>query len=254
MVPFEPLLRNPHLQTIAGHFWKRPDAAGDFRSNGGCTGPSRTCRSWWNRSVPGRGARRDCHGARPGGLGRSRIHAEPERGGAAGRVRRASLPHAHLRRHRASLPDAVSRRPDQRSAGGAARVSRGEGHAPVFLVGLFAGRERGAQTGRGDGRSGARNCCAASARSRRRSTWRPARAASGSATIASTSARFVRAMRERLCATGRYQARDFAGLRSVIEHRRPHHRALVRFRRRRQLLPDAIRPRLPGRDCACRCC
>ena len=24
MLPFDPLFRNPHVQTIAGHFWKRP--------------------------------------------------------------------------------------------------------------------------------------------------------------------------------------------------------------------------------------
>jgi hypothetical protein len=30
MVPFEPLLSNPHLQTIAAHFWRRPDAAAEF--------------------------------------------------------------------------------------------------------------------------------------------------------------------------------------------------------------------------------
>src|ERR1051326_549287 len=26
IVPFDPLFRNPHLQTIAGHYWRRPDA------------------------------------------------------------------------------------------------------------------------------------------------------------------------------------------------------------------------------------
>ena len=30
MVPFDPLLRSPHLQTIVGHFWRRPDAAAEF--------------------------------------------------------------------------------------------------------------------------------------------------------------------------------------------------------------------------------
>jgi len=30
MVPFDPLLRSPHLQTIAAHFWKRPDLAEEF--------------------------------------------------------------------------------------------------------------------------------------------------------------------------------------------------------------------------------
>ncbi len=28
MAPFVPLFRNPHLQTIAGHYWRRPDSAG----------------------------------------------------------------------------------------------------------------------------------------------------------------------------------------------------------------------------------
>src|ERR1035438_1801134 len=26
MIPFHPLFRNPHLQTVAAHYWKRPDA------------------------------------------------------------------------------------------------------------------------------------------------------------------------------------------------------------------------------------
>src|ERR1019366_3109450 len=30
MVPFDPLFCSPHLQTIAGHLWKRPDAAAEF--------------------------------------------------------------------------------------------------------------------------------------------------------------------------------------------------------------------------------
>src|SRR5580698_3285992 len=30
MLNFEPLLHNPHLQTIAGNFWKRPDAGAQF--------------------------------------------------------------------------------------------------------------------------------------------------------------------------------------------------------------------------------
>ncbi len=30
MVPFDPLFRNPHLQTIAGHFWRRPRTLPEF--------------------------------------------------------------------------------------------------------------------------------------------------------------------------------------------------------------------------------
>ncbi len=30
MVPFDPLFRNPHVQTIAGHFWKRPQTTPEF--------------------------------------------------------------------------------------------------------------------------------------------------------------------------------------------------------------------------------
>jgi uncharacterized protein len=30
MIAFEPLFRNPHLQTIAGNFWKRPDVTAQF--------------------------------------------------------------------------------------------------------------------------------------------------------------------------------------------------------------------------------
>jgi predicted alpha/beta-fold hydrolase len=31
MFPFDPLFRNPHLQTIAAHYWKRPDASARYR-------------------------------------------------------------------------------------------------------------------------------------------------------------------------------------------------------------------------------
>ena len=27
MIPFDPVVRNPHLQTILAHFWQRPEAA-----------------------------------------------------------------------------------------------------------------------------------------------------------------------------------------------------------------------------------
>jgi uncharacterized protein len=30
MPPFRPLIRNPHLQTIVGHYWKRPDSTGKY--------------------------------------------------------------------------------------------------------------------------------------------------------------------------------------------------------------------------------
>ena len=68
------------------------------------------------------------------------------------RVRRAPLQHADLRRHRASLPDALPRRPYQRPAGRPARPSRRR--PPARLAGrLFAGRQRGAETRRGTGRT-----------------------------------------------------------------------------------------------------
>src|SRR5689334_17142153 len=30
MLRFDPLVRNPHLQTILAHYWKRPDATREF--------------------------------------------------------------------------------------------------------------------------------------------------------------------------------------------------------------------------------
>jgi predicted alpha/beta-fold hydrolase len=30
MIPYRPLFRNPHLQTVAAHYWKRPDAGPDY--------------------------------------------------------------------------------------------------------------------------------------------------------------------------------------------------------------------------------
>src|SRR5438046_1234200 len=30
MLPFDPLFRNPHLQTVIAHYWPRPDVSAEF--------------------------------------------------------------------------------------------------------------------------------------------------------------------------------------------------------------------------------
>ena len=92
------------------------------------------------------------HGPRPGRVGGRWLHPEPEHRGPAGRIRGASLSHAHLRRHGAPLPDPLPRRPDQRSAGSVTRIPQGRPRAGISRR-FFAGRERGAQTRRRMGES-----------------------------------------------------------------------------------------------------
>ena len=254
MVPFEPLLRSPHLQTIAGHFWRRPEASGGVSHRTPAVS-HRAGRAGVGvlAAAPRRRARRDLHGPRPGGIGRGRLHPEPEYRGPAGGIRGASLSHAHLRRYGTSLPDPLSRRPDQRSAGGVTRIPQGRPRAGISR-GFFAGRERGAQTCRRDGRIGAGLSCRASAACRRRSIWQPARAASGSATIACTRRALCAPCGSACAQRAVTRERELRGPAQRVRTGRPLHRALVRLRRCGQLLPHSVRHRLSRRVCACRRC
>ena len=110
------------------------------RSNSACTAPSRTLRSWWNRS--GRRVRRAgeivmVHGLEGSGRAvyiRSLSAAALRAGFAAHRYQ-----HAHLRRHRASLPHALPRRSHQRPDWRCCANSGAEGRGPIFLVGFSLG-------------------------------------------------------------------------------------------------------------------
>ena len=217
MVPFEPLLRSPHLQTIAAHFWRRPDAAAEFPVE------RRLYRTEPDVQVL-------VCSQRPHGAARGEIFMVHglEGSGDAGYIR--SLSAAALR------AGFAAHRFHMRTCGGTEhlcqtlyhagltsdllavlREFRREGREPAFLAGFSLGGNVVLKLAGETGGIGAGCTCRASAASRRRSIWRPARAASASATIAST-------RRDSCAPCGSGCARRavtrsaiFAGLRSVLE-------------------------------------
>jgi predicted alpha/beta-fold hydrolase len=216
MVPFEPLLRSPHLQTIAAHFWKRPDTAAEFPIE------RRLYRTEPDVQVL-------VCSQRPNGEARGEIFMVHglEGSGDAGYIR--SLSAAALR------AGFAAHRFHMRTCGGTEhlcrtlyhagltsdllavlREFRSAGRAPAFLTGFSLGGnvvlklagEMGESV-----REFVQGVCSVSA---------PLDLAACARRIGERDnrvyqARFVRAMQARLFATGRYEMRDFAGLRSVFE-------------------------------------
>ena len=216
MVPFDPLLRSPHLQTIAGHLWKRPDAAAEFPIE------RRLYRTEPDVQVL-------VCSQRPRGEARGELFMVHglEGSGEAGYIR--SLSTAALR------AGFAAHRFHMRTCGGTEhlcrtlyhagltsdllavlREFREAGRAPAFLAGFSLGGNVVLKLAgeMGDAaREYVRGVCTVSA---------PLDLAACARRIGERDnrvyeARFVRAMRKRLGATGRYQARDFADLRSVFE-------------------------------------
>jgi predicted alpha/beta-fold hydrolase len=216
MVPFDPLLRSPHLQTIAGHLWKRPDAAAEFPIE------RRLYRTEPDVQVL-------VCSQRPRGEARGELFMVHglEGSGEAGYIR--SLSTAALR------AGFAAHRFHMRTCGGTEdlcqtlyhagltsdllsvlRAFREAGSAPAFLAGFSLGGNVVLKLAgeMGDAaREYVQGVCTVSA---------PLDLAACARRIGERDnrvyeARFVRAMRKRLGATGRYQARDFADLRSVFE-------------------------------------
>jgi predicted alpha/beta-fold hydrolase len=216
MVPFDPLLRSPHLQTIAAHFWKRSDLAAEFPVE------RRLYRTEPDVQVL-------VCSQRPHGDARGEIimvHGL-EGSGEAGYIR--SLSAAALR------AGFAAHRFHMRTCGGTQRLCRtlyhagltgdllavlrefrSHGRAPAFLVGFSLGGNVVLKLAGEMGESAreyVRAICTVSA---------PLDLAACARRIGERDnrvyeARFVRAMRKRLCATGRYQMREFEGVRSVFE-------------------------------------
>jgi predicted alpha/beta-fold hydrolase len=216
MVPFDPLLRSPHLQTIAGHLWKRPDATREFPIE------RRLFRTEPDVQVL-------VCSQRPRGAARGELFMVHglEGSGEAGYIR--SLSAAALR------AGFAAHRFHMRTCGGTEhlcqtlyhagltsdllavlREFRDAGRAPVFLAGFSLGGNVVLKLAgeMGDAaREYVQSVCTVSA---------PLDLAACARRIGERDnrvyeTRFVRAMRKRLAATGRYQARDFADLRSVFE-------------------------------------
>jgi hypothetical protein len=196
MRPFEPLFRNPHILTILGNFWPR-DYDETRLSDGKSlirTDPDTQVLVQTQRPLAepagGSGA-----APRPRRVGRCGIHPQHGARGTPRRLHRASVPHAHLRRHRAPLQDALPWRPDLRPA----RLPRSAGRAGIRAACIPRSVFRWAATypeaGRRTGRNGPDSgVCAISTPIDLAASVRRI----GKLENRSTSAVFVKRMRERL--------------------------------------------------------
>lgn len=210
MAPFVPLFRNPHLQTIAAHYWKRPQARAPLERHFIATelGVQVLVETQRLDRAP-RGHVVMVHGL--------------EGSGGAGYIRSLS----------AAAVDAgyAAHRFHMRTCGGTEHLCRTLYHAgltsdllafvrqleaPPFLVGFSLGGNVVLKLAGelGDEASGRiAGVCAVST---------PLDLAACARRISEPDnrvyeARFVRKMRARLCATGRYPPGDVAGLRTVME-------------------------------------
>jgi predicted alpha/beta-fold hydrolase len=210
VAPFVPLFRNPHLQTIAAHYWKRPEAAAAVERRFVSTEP---------------GVQVLVETQSPAGESHGNIvmvHGL-EGSGNAGYIRSLS----------AAAIDAgfAAHRFHMRTCGGTEHLCDTLYHAglttdllaflrrleaPAFLVGFSLGgnvvlKLAGELGDRAEGIVA--GVCGVST---------PLDLAACARRIAEPDnrvyeARFVRKMRARLCATGRFSPRDFNGLRTVME-------------------------------------
>ena len=210
MIAFEPLFRNPHLQTIAANFWKRPDVAAEFPIE------RRLVRTEPEVQVL-------VESQRPAGeaLGEIVMVHGLEGSGKAGYIR--SLAAAALR------AGFAAHRFHMRTCGGTGHLCDTLYHAgltsdllaflrqlgaPAFLVGFSLGGNVVLKLAGELGDSPLlRAVCAVST---------PLDLAACARRIGELDnriyeRRFTRRMRQRLLATGRYNQRDFAGLTSVFQ-------------------------------------
>ena len=213
MVPFKPLFRNPHLQTILANYWRRPISEVRFPIERRLyrTEPDVQVCVWTQRPEQPRGDVVMVHGLEgsgDSGYMRSLSAAALEAGYTANRFHMRTcggtqslcktLYHAGL------TSDLLS----------VLRQFRDEGRPPVFLVGFSLGGNVVMKLAGELGSSGAeilRGVCAVSTpldleACARRIAHRDNRI---------YERRFVQRMRARLCATGRYQLKDFQHLHSV---------------------------------------
>ena len=225
-----------------GALLERPDSPS--RSSAGSSRRSRAFRSSSSRSVRAGVARRDRHGAWARRLRQRRVYSQSERR----RSRRRAMPPIVSTCAPAAAPSIFARRCTMPASPAIFSPFVRQLGAPAFLVGFSLGRQRRPEAGRRAWRRAPRNSstgvCGVST---------PLDLAACARRIAEPEnrlyeARFVRRMRARLCATGRYSARDFAGLRSVMDLDDRITAPVVRLRQCGELLPNAVGDRLPGRD------
>lgn len=209
MIPFRPLFRNPHVQTIASHFWRRPRAAEPIERRLIETEP---------------GVRVLVESQRPAGGAKGEIvmvHGL-EGSGQAGYIESLAaaalgLGYAAHRFHMRSCGGTERHSPTLYHGGmtgdlaAVLRLFRQEGRAPAFVVGFSLGGNVVMKLAGELGDAAAeivRGVCGVSAALDLEASARSI--AAGENRLYER--RFVLKMRRRLIATGRYSAPDFAGL------------------------------------------
>ena len=234
MAPYKPLFHNPHLQTILANYWKRPVSEDRFPIERRLyrTEPDVQVCVWTQRPAQPRGDLVMVHGLE--GSGDSGYIRSLSAAALASGFSRPIASTCALAAAPGALQDPVPRRPDQRPSVGPPPASRRR-TAARLPGGLLAGRQRGAQTRR-RAWSGGHGTPARCLRRLHPARSRRLRAAHRAARQSLYERRFVQRMRARLCATGRYQLRDFEAPALRVGPRRPVHRALLRFRRCGELL------------------
>lgn len=216
MIPFHPLFRNPHLQTIAGHLWRRRGEEARFPLQ----------RRLYRTEPQVEVLVQSQHPRMPPAGEIILVHGL-EGSGEAGYMRSLSgaalrAGYAAHRFHMRTCGGTEHLAPTLYHAGltgdllSVVREFAGEGRGPVFLVGFSLGGNVVLKLA-GELAEGAcpllAGVCAVSA---------PLDLAASARRIADPEnriyeRRFVRHMRTRLRATGRYQTADLAGLRTVME-------------------------------------
>jgi predicted alpha/beta-fold hydrolase len=214
MPPFDPLFRNPHVQTIAGHFWQRPESRQRY--------PVSTRLYRTQPDVQVLVASQRPEGPAVGEI--VTVHGL-EGSGEAGYIRSLAA---------SALPRGFAVHAfHMRTCGGTERLCQTlyhagltsdllavlhefqrDGRAPVFLAGFSLGGNVALKLAGELGARGPeliRGVCAAST---------PLDLDACATRLAHPSnllyqRRFLGRMRARLCATGRYQERDFRGLRTI---------------------------------------
>jgi uncharacterized protein len=213
---FRPLIRNPHLQTIVGHYWKRPDSTLRYPVE------RRLIRTEPDVQVL-------VCSQRPQGEVRGEIYLVHglEGSGEAGYIRSLSAAaleagFAAHRFHMRTCGGTESLCPTLYHAGltsdlkAVVRDACDAGRAPAFLVGFSLGGNvvlKLAGEGGEEAKPYLRGVCSVSAPldlgacARRIDEWQNR----------AYQVRFLRKMRTRMLATGRYQESEFAGIASITE-------------------------------------
>ena len=215
MIPFHPLVRDPHLQTILAHYWPRPDVSAQFPIERRLfrTEPDVQVLVHSQRPADARGEIVMVHGLEGSGDAtymRSLAAAALLAGYAAHRFHMRTCGGTHALCNTLYHAGLTS---DLREV---LRQLRAEGRAPAYLVGFSLGGNVVIKLAGelGDnapelirGVVGISTPLDLSASAHR----------IGEPDNRVYEARFVRRMRERLCATGRYQPEQFRGLRTLVE-------------------------------------